>query len=339
MDSFTQIVLGASVGEAVLGKKVGYKAPLWGAIAGTIPDLDVLVARQFDALTELLIHRGFSHSIVFCLLLSPLFGWLVYKLYRKQQGTFKDWTWLFFLALITHPLLDIFTTWGTQFFWPHPERIALKSIFVIDPLYTVPFTIFLILAIRLPKESPKRRRLNLLGLRISTAYLFLSLFNQSIAYDKFQYEFKKQDVDVKRFEVRATPFNTIMWACNAETEDAYLIGYYSFLDSKNRAIEFFSFPKNHEQIADLTSNNSDLSRLLSITDGYYAVERLNNSQWAIHDLRFGQVSGFLNGKGEFVFSYLVSKKDDKGIKIDFKPREFKEGKELMSQWWTRIQGL
>ncbi len=36
MDSLTQIVLGASVGEAVLGKKVGNKAILWGAIAGTL---------------------------------------------------------------------------------------------------------------------------------------------------------------------------------------------------------------------------------------------------------------------------------------------------------------
>jgi len=42
MDSITQIVLGAAVGDAVLGKKIGNRAMVWGAIAGTIPDLDVL---------------------------------------------------------------------------------------------------------------------------------------------------------------------------------------------------------------------------------------------------------------------------------------------------------
>ena len=42
MDSLTQIVLGASVGEAALGRKVGNRAMVWGAIAGTIPDLDVI---------------------------------------------------------------------------------------------------------------------------------------------------------------------------------------------------------------------------------------------------------------------------------------------------------
>ena len=51
MDSLTQIVLGAAVGEVVLGKKVGNKAMLYGAIAGTIPDLDVLTRYFMDTVT------------------------------------------------------------------------------------------------------------------------------------------------------------------------------------------------------------------------------------------------------------------------------------------------
>lgn len=65
MDSLTQIVLGAAVGEAVLGKKVGNKAMLYGAIAGTIPDLDVLARNFVDTVTATEWHRGFSHSIFF----------------------------------------------------------------------------------------------------------------------------------------------------------------------------------------------------------------------------------------------------------------------------------
>ena len=42
MDSLTQIVLGASVAEASLGKKIGNKAIVLGAFAGTIPDLDII---------------------------------------------------------------------------------------------------------------------------------------------------------------------------------------------------------------------------------------------------------------------------------------------------------
>ena len=145
MDSLTQIVLGASVGEAVLGKKVGNRAMLWGAVAGTIPDLDVLSRNFVDTVTAVEWHRGFSHSIVFSLLFAPIFGWLVWKLYKRKRATWRDWSWLFFWGLFTHPILDAFTTWGTQLFWPLNTRLAFQNIFVIDPLYTLPFLFFLIL--------------------------------------------------------------------------------------------------------------------------------------------------------------------------------------------------
>ena len=79
MDSLTQIVLGAAVGEAVLGKKIGNKAMLYGAIAGTIPDLDVLASNYTDTVTALEMHRGFTHSILFSIIFAPIFGWLVSK--------------------------------------------------------------------------------------------------------------------------------------------------------------------------------------------------------------------------------------------------------------------
>ena len=77
MDSLTQIVLGAAVGEAVLGRKVGNKAMLYGAIAGTIPDLDTFASHFTDVVTATEIHRGFSHSIVFSILAAPLLGMLI----------------------------------------------------------------------------------------------------------------------------------------------------------------------------------------------------------------------------------------------------------------------
>lgn len=178
MDSLTQIVLGASVGEAILGKKVGYRAAIWGAIAGTIPDLDVLAKYLMNPIDSLLVHRGFSHSILFCLLAAPLMGFIVHKIHKNQSATVKDWSWLFFWGFYTHPLLDAFTTWGTQLFWPIESRLAFKSIFVIDPVYTLPFLLFLLLAITQKKESPKRHMWNRLGLLVSTSYLLLTFLNK-----------------------------------------------------------------------------------------------------------------------------------------------------------------
>jgi len=210
MDSLTQIVLGAAVGEAVLGKKVGNKAMLYGAIAGTIPDLDVIARYFTDTVTATEWHRGFSHSILFSMLFAPLFGWFIWKLNSNSNATWKNWSWLMFWGLFTHPILDAFTTWGTQLFWPLKTRLAFQNIFVIDPLYTIPFLIFLILAMRQKKTAPKRRKYNLIGIAISSAYLLLSLVLKGVAYGKFQDSLKNQNIAYTQMDIRPTPFNTVM---------------------------------------------------------------------------------------------------------------------------------
>ncbi|MDC6470968.1 metal-dependent hydrolase, partial [Flavobacteriales bacterium] len=164
MDSLTQIVLGASVGELVLGKKIGNKAILWGAIAGTIPDLDVLLRYFTDEISATEMHRGFSHSIIFAVLIAPILGWLTKKIHFKiNEVSFKDWTKLFFWTTVTHPLLDAHTTWGTQFFWPLNYRLAYQNIFVVDPLYTLPFLFFLILTFCYQKKNSLRSKFNKIG--------------------------------------------------------------------------------------------------------------------------------------------------------------------------------
>ena len=138
MDSLTQIVLGAACGEVVLGKKIGNKALFFGAIGGTLPDLDVFVGKWLysNEIQAMAFHRGFMHSIVFTVLAAFIFGWLVHKLYnsgkRLHSTTQKDWINLFFWSLFTHPILDCFTPYGTQLFAPFSSyRVALNNIAVI----------------------------------------------------------------------------------------------------------------------------------------------------------------------------------------------------------------
>ena len=88
MDSLTQIVLGAAVGEVVLGKKIGNRAMVWGAVGGTIPDLDVLGGLFLSNIDNVAFHRGFSHSILFCILGAFVFGWLAYQLYQSLWQVF-----------------------------------------------------------------------------------------------------------------------------------------------------------------------------------------------------------------------------------------------------------
>jgi len=141
MDSLTQVALGSAVGYAVLGNKVGRKAVLWGAILGTLPDLDVFLpyGGSVEAFTY---HRGFSHSFFVHLLISPLIVWLILKIHTGMQAYKTRWFWLVFLCLSTHALLDALTVYGTQLMWPLTEHpFAVSNMFIIDPLYTLPLLV------------------------------------------------------------------------------------------------------------------------------------------------------------------------------------------------------
>jgi inner membrane protein len=331
MDSLTQIILGAAVGEAVLGKKVGNKAMLYGAIAGTIPDLDVL-ARQFTDTTRALeMHRGFTHSILFSLVFAPVFAWLV-SLYEKYKDL-KGWTWLFFLAFVTHPMLDAHTTWGTQFFWPFDLRLAFKTIFVIDPLYTVPFLVFLILALRLKRTNPKRQFYNKLGLWISSSYLLLTFLLKWIAFSQFETALEAQKIEYTQLDTRPAPLNTILWSANVETENAYLLANYSFFDSQ--PISFESYPKNHDLIAHLKENER-MQRMIHISKGWYTINQ-EDDQLYFNDLRFGLLSLAPNAQ-DFVFKYKIEVEDEGSVVFTEEPKDQQDAKKLLSDLWIRIKG-
>jgi len=344
LDSLTQIVLGAAVGEAVIGKKVGNKAILWGAVAGTIPDLDVLSRSFMDVVDSTDFHRGFSHSIVFCLLAAPILGWLLNKLYQKKaEANQWQWTQLAFWCFLTHPLLDCFTTWGTQLFWPLEHRVAIKSIFVVDPLYTIPFLIFTVWLMFKKRQDPFRTKLNKIGLTISSAYLLLTLVNKQMVNSVFEKSLEKANVTVVDYESRPTPFNNILWAVTAETKEDYKVGYYSFLDS-DKSVDFLQFNKQHELLAPYKAD-AQLNKLLKITDGYYTVEELD-SGYLINDLRFGQAEGWQDGTGSFVFAfeYTPAQNEQPSVFVQ-RPRTSSPDQSmpeqisrLMGPLWERVKG-
>ena len=331
MDSLTQIILGAAIGEAVLGRKIGNKAMLYGAIAGTIPDLDVLSAFFTDKVTSLEMHRGFTHSIFFSVLFAPIFAFIITR-YEKYKNI-KDWSWLFFWAFITHPILDAQTTWGTQLFWPLDIRLAFKNVFVIDPLYTIPFLVFLILAMRQKRESKKRRIYNNLGLIISSSYLILTVVLKGISHQKFTKELATLNIKYTEIETKPAPLNTILWTANVATENAYLIGHSSFFD-KN-PIVFSSYPKNHYLLGDL-ANHDKTKRMIAISKGWYTINKENNILY-FNDLRFGLLSMKPNADN-FVFKYKIEV-DVNGTPFFIEePKEERDAKKLLSELWTRIKG-
>ncbi|HBK70521.1 MAG TPA: metal-dependent hydrolase, partial [Flavobacteriaceae bacterium] len=325
MDSLTQIVLGAAVGEAVLGRKIGNKAIIWGAISGTIPDLDVLSKFFTDTVSALEIHRGLTHSLFFVILFSPLMAWLMGRIYKFKEASFKEWTLFYFLTLVTHPLLDAHTTWGTKFFWPLDIRLAYKNIFVVDPIYTVPLLVCVIIVLFYKRTNFKRRRINQIGLIISTLYLVLTIALKQVSIAVFSDNLQEQQIAYKEFTVRPTPLNSILWAANVETDDTFLIGYYSLMDNDKNII-FTSYPKNHELLGDL-ANHPKVKRLIAISEFWYTITKKDNKLY-LNDLRFGLLSMKPN-EDRFVFSYLLEQTSNNQLVITESKKKPKDGQVIL----------
>lgn len=331
MDSLTQIVLGASVGEAVLGRKIGNKAMLYGAIAGTVPDLDVFASYFTDTVTALSIHRGFTHSILFSAVFAPIFSWLVTR--YESYKNFKAWSWFFFWVFITHPILDAFTTWGTQLFWPLDLRLAFKSIFVIDPLYTLPFLVFLVLSMSQGKTYKKRRYFNHIGLVLSTSYLLITLLLKGIAYKTFENALFDQNISYTKIDTRPSALNTILWNANIETEKAFLLGSYSFFDSQ--PISFESYSKNHELLGHLIHQDK-VKRMIEITKGWFTITEKHGDLY-FNDLRFGLLSMEPNAQ-DFVFQYKIETDKLGSVQFNEVEKNKEDAKKVLVDLWRRIQG-
>lgn len=305
---------------------------LWGAIAGTIPDLDVVWRFLTDTITATEMHRGFSHSILFSVLAAPLFGWLVHQLKKRPDVGWKGWSWLFFWGLFTHPLLDAFTTWGTQIFWPFDWRVAFNSIFVLDPLYTVPFLVCLIIAAFRKKGSLSRKRMNNLGIYLSSGYLVVTLLLKWAAHTRITAALENQNIAYSQISTRPAPLNTVLWNANVDTQDAYLIGDYSFLDTQEPA--FKAYPKNREA-PKIIEQTKGVQRLISISEGWYILQQ-EQGKWYFNDLRFGLIP-IDPENPQFVFRYQLEEKDGNVIATEDRPQP-ENASAVFETLWERIKG-
>lgn len=255
MDSLTQATLGAAIGQAVLGKKIGYKtSTVLGAIIGTVPDLDVVFVPFFSALQRISLHRGLSHSLIFCLLGAFLFALILKKMKWTHQIRYII-LWVFsFLALFTHVLLDSFTTYGTQLFLPFSNlRVSFDSIGIIDPAYTLPLFVGVILSFILFKRGKKKPNLpNTIGLIVSTIYLLFTLTNKQHINHVFHAQMDDQNINSQKLLTVPVKLGNVMWYGVAKDDHELHIGLYSIL--KRNKIEFHSFPIHDELLSGLDEN-------------------------------------------------------------------------------------
>lgn len=306
MDLVTQTVLGAAVGEVILGRKAGNKAIMWGAVGGLIPDLDVLVSPFFSEVDGLFVHRGFSHSLIFAFLIAPLLGWLIHHIHKKKMHiSWREWTGLIFWAVFTHPIIDYFTTYGTGAFLPFQNyRVEFSTIAIVDVFYTLPFILLLLIIPFINRSSSIRRRLTLGMFFITLLYLAGTVVNKLHVNNVFEKAFSQNNISYNRYRTSPLPLTNFLWMGLAETESGYHIALYSNFD--DRIPDDFTFiPRNKDLLAEF-ADDENLSRLIHFTKGYYQVSRNQNKLW-LADLRFGKMG--LNENSEFVFKFYLESRD------------------------------
>jgi len=303
MDSITQLALGAAVGEATLGKKVGNKAIWWGGICGTIPDLDVFIPFD-DPVTSFITHRSFSHSLLTLALLTPCVVWVIRRLHPQLAEHTRGWATLVYLAFATHALLDSFTAYGTQLFWPLPSYpIMWSTIFIIDPLYTIPLLLGIISALVMSREQGLGHTANTLGLILSTVYLSWTVVAKAHVQHFAQEHLASQQIPYTQMLVQPTPMNSLLWRILIMKDNGYAESFYSIVDRPSD-LDLIPYPSDTHYLEALT-NHEPVKGLHWFTQGFWGIRQQDNLI-VISDLRMGM-------EPNYAFSFNVGKNEHSRI--------------------------
>ena len=220
MDPLTQGVLGASLPQATGPRRHAASAGLLGFLAGMAADLDVLIRSSTDPLLFLEYHRQFTHSLVFIPVGGLICAVLLHYVFSRRRGLSFRQSWLFCtLGYATHALLDACTTYGTMLFWPFSqERIAWNTISIIDPLFTIPILVGVVMAGR--RRRPLYARLALLW---AFSYMALGLWQRNEAVEMGYALARERGHVPVRLEAKPSFANIMVWKIVYETGERFYV--------------------------------------------------------------------------------------------------------------------
>ncbi len=324
MDSLSQAVLGASVAGACAPAGHRGKAMLLGAGLGTLPDLDVFI--DFGGAVEnFTYHRGFSHSLF---VLAP-FSVMLWLLLRRWWAPVREdplrWLAAISLTLLTHPLLDAHTAYGTQLFWPLTVPPASwATLFIIDPLYTLPLLIGVLVATFRRRVAGTALRV---GLVISTLYVGWSWIAQTIVERNVEDALAKMQLQDAPVFMTPTPFNTLLWRVVVMTEDGHLEGFDSLLVDEG-TMRFAEYPSDTDAMQQ-ASDMWAVGRLRWFAQDFVKAW-VEDDRLIMSDLRMGQ-------EPFYVFSHAVAVRGNPHwteIPAEFVPMAANE--RFLAETWDRI---
>lgn len=336
MDSITHIVLGACIGEVIAGKELGRKAMLWGALAQTFPDIDVVAEMWLDTPSNLLAHRGFTHSILSCLLFTPLFAAMAKRIHSKVNISMQRWMALFCIEMFCHLLLDSQNAYGTGLFEPFSHaRVSFNTMFVADPLFTIVALVASIVLLIFRKKEKRRFGWATAGIVASALYLSVCIINKLVVTSEVNTLMQKQNVTYTQSFVTPTPLNNLLWYVVANDDKGSYVGYRSIFDKKPE-FELTYFKRNDELLHGM-EGDAGLQKLKRFSKGYYIAQEWRD-RLVFSDLRFGQILGWKDPKEKFVFHYYLKHPNENKVVIQ-RGRFAKWDNTAIPTLWQRMMGI
>jgi inner membrane protein len=230
MDSLTHILTGVAIGQVFSEENDKSRPLIWGAIAGSIPDLDTVFQVFLSPDNSIFFHRGISHSLLLWALCSPLLALFINKIYKDGKHSYFKWLKISMTAWLSHIVLDLFNTYGTGIFEPFSHaRISCDAVNVVDLFYLIPvltMSVFLVFRI---KNYIRKVLLASIILTFSAIYIIISVSLKLSVEITTEMQCVQQDIKTIRIISSPLPLSNIAWKTVAETNDGYHVGiYYGF---------------------------------------------------------------------------------------------------------------
>ncbi len=332
MDSITHIALGACIGDALCGQKIGKKALLIGAIAQSIPDFDFISSFWLSHAEELLAHRGITHSFLFMLLLSPILGFVMNKVFR--QVSVPAFTLLFLIEIACHLFLDAFNNYGVGWFEPFSDvRVSFNTIYVADVLMTIVPVVAAIVLVFSHMKYKRRLFWTRLTILWCLGYLGLCVVNKLYVSRQVERAFESQRVAHVNYFTTPAPLQSFLWMVVTGDEKGFYVAYRSVFDTDS--VITFTFVPSNAQLLEPVKNEKEVVLLKKFSQGFYTVEQSADTL-IFNDLRFGQIVGWHDPKEQFVFHYYLRRPDNELVVQ--RGRFAKWNRESLLSFLRRIKG-
>lgn len=337
LDSVTHIVLGAAIGEALLGKKIGRKAALIGALAKTIPDFDLFYTGLNDPRMYVCCHRGHTHSLLWEFLYAIPLAYLFYRLFKKQVA-WRQWFILFIVCLWGHSLLDTCTVYGTRLLLPLTNyAYSWDNLSIVDLLFTAPMLMMVIAGLLYKNDSKPRRILIRTSLVYCFCYLGFTMVNKAVANHIVKKSLEQQHIQYTSYFTAPTILNNILWYGMASTDSTLSVGEFTLM-KKDKPMHWLTFPRN-TALLDAHPDTSDVKLLKWFSRGYSICQQ-DGDTLNVYCVKFGRTNMTQDDlEKTFIFHYKLYFDKGKWQMAMEEPTDknanMKEGfKDLM----TRIQG-